>query len=280
LREPESGADRTVQASGSATVDNVNLTLQAAAGPTQANPRLLQLDALTGLVEGHGYLLESSSATELVVIEHLDSANNYAYTRDSIRNVYASNDTLRGVEVQGTFPSAEAADDDKLENGGGPYGIIWTYTIDGREYTPIDDAYVRRYTPHLLCTESDVLQSYPRLADRARNQINLSDAIATASRHARSELENADIRPELLAGSDTLTMASVYRTIATALRWLRSDSESDADDIEHYEQQYRSLMRSLLNGQPPNRVTQIDNQEADADPGGRQISYNELIRPS
>jgi hypothetical protein len=282
LRESEDSSARTVQASGSATVDAANRTLVAAAGPTQANPNLIQLDAVTGLTEGHQYLLEgaSSGLTELIVIERIDTSNMYAYTRNAIRNVFASSDTLRGVEVQGAFPSGEAADEDKLQNGGGPYGVIWSYTIDGRPYSPIDDIYVRRNTTQPLCTESDVLQSYPRLEDRARNQIKIADAIATASRHARSELENASIKPELLVGSESLTMAVTYRAIAVALRWLRTDGDSDADDIEHYEGLYRSLMRTILNGQPPERVTSMNNVSASAQPGGEKTSFDELIRPS
>ena len=282
LREPEDGAAREVQTSASATVDSASLTLAAAAGPTQANPRLIQLDAVTGLVEGHSYILEgaTSGLTEVVVVDRIDATNFYAYTRHAIRNVFATSDTFRGVEIQGTFPSAEASDDDKLENGGGPYGIIWSYTIDGRPYSPIDDAYVRRFTVQPMCTESDVLQSYPRLEDRARNQISLSDAIASASRHARSELENAGIKPENLIGSETLAMAATYRSIATALRWLRTDGDGDSDDIDHYENQYRHLIRSLLNGRPSERTSSVEARAATADPGGRKISFDELTRPS
>lgn len=281
LTDHEDSPDRVVQASGAATVDSTSVVTTAASGSDQVNPRRISLDSTTGLLVGHDYLLEGTDGiTELVRVDTIDTDNGCVLTRRDIRGSFTDSSELRGIELQATFPLLEANDETEMEDGGGPYGLIWTYTIDGRDYYPIDDIYVRRHSVQPMCTVPDVLQAYPPLAARARGEIEVEDAIAIASKHARVEIENADQKPELLS-SETLTLAVIYLSVANSLRWLRSNGgEADIDDIEHFEGQYRHLIRSMLNGQPPSRTTSVTHVDAEATAGGHRRSFNELIRPS
>jgi hypothetical protein len=278
-RKHEDDAERTVQASTAASVDATSLTLSAASGPSATNPRRIQLGALTGLVEGHQYMLVGAGGlTELITLDYLDTANNYAYAKHDIRNAFATSDTLQGVEISGTFPTLEAADDDALSGGGGPYIVSWVYTIDGTEYLPADDLYIRRYTTEGMCSEEDVLQAYPRMASRSRGVSDIADGIASATKHIQAELANAGVKPEMIS-SHTLNIAATYKTIAFLLRWMRSDAgDADDADVVYYEQQFDELMRSALNGAPPSRTTVIDPDDLSANPGGRDRSLNELFR--
>lgn len=280
LRRHEDDADRVVLASAAAEQDTASQSLDAAAGVSQADPKRIPLGALTNILEGHHYLLTEDGLSELVYIERLDSSNTYAYAQRELRNDFTSAATLQGVELSVTFPTAEASDDDAIEDGGGPYGISWGYTIDGHDYAPLEDCFIRRHTTGTFCTPEDVKQAYPRLNGRIRDE-KLDDACFAASRYARAELLIADVSPESLLNDEVLGMATTSRAVAYALMWLRAnDADADDADIDHYFSEYKMLMRSLLNGRPPARTTHLREPGDDSPPGGTKQGLNEIFRPS
>lgn len=281
LRLHEDDAERAIVASTITAVDTATEALTAAAGPAQSNPQRITVADTSGFVEGHSYLLSEGGQTELVKVRSIDSSNGYIYTETDIRRPWTTSANLVGVEISAAFPDAEAADDDAIEEGGGPYGIVWTYVIDGRTYTTIDDLYIRRWRAAPLCTVEDIIGAFPRLASRLRSDPDLAEKAALfASRQVQVDIDLAGHKPEHLT-AEALSLAAAMWGVVTVIEWTQPDgSEADTLLLERFDQRAQSILRSALNGRPPTRTTHIRDIDASAEPGGTSFDLGELFAPT
>ena len=171
LRRGENDSERTIVASTAATVDPISTTTTAAAGTGAANKRLLSLTDATGVTEGSAYVIDSGSGLrELVVVDYIDT--NDVYARDPLRFAYASGSTFKGVEVSGTFPTAEASDDEALDFGAGPYAVDWVF-VGVTPTTKRELIWIVRSLDKGYASVSDVMMLDQTVANVTRDVVRL-----------------------------------------------------------------------------------------------------------
>ena len=281
LRRHEDDAERVLVDVTSTAVDSASQPLTSAAGPTQTDPQRITVGSTAAFSEGHSYLLSEGGQTELVLVRGLDAGNGYVYTDSDIRRNWTTSASLVGVEISATFPSAEASDDDALDDGGGPYGVVWSYSIDGRAYTPIEDLYIRRWTDTPLCTVEDIVDAFPRLAPRLRSDPGLMEkAAAFASKQVRADIRLAGHAPENLYSED-LNLAAAMWGVIMVLEWTQgNDADADARLLDRFDQRKDAILRSAMNGRPAKRTTKVTETDASAEPGGTSFDLSELFTPT
>lgn len=276
LWKHEDDVDREVQASAAATIDSTSTTLSGSAGPSQANPRLLPATSSVGFSPGHRYLLSQGELSELVEVEAIDTAQ--VYVKHELRYDYTTGADLDGIEITGTFPTAAAADEEDLEAGGGPYGVIWAYTLASVPTYALEEAWVVRYTTQPLITTADLLRRWPMVTEICKGRWNPEDAIAAASEDFLSDVEEMGRDPHGLRHSPSTAVCVADRALEYIERWANTD-----DSVEHanlLRQDYERRVRSLLTGQAPKRTAEVKQSTNTAAQGGSQEYGAPLIRRS
>ncbi len=276
LWKHEDASDREVVASTAATIDSASTTLSGSAGPAQANPRLLPVTSSAPFVVGHHYLLSQGELSELVTVEGIDTAQ--VLVSHELRHDYTTGADLDGVEITGTFPSDDAADESDLQAGGGPYGVIWAYTFGGVPAYVFEEAWVVRYTTQPLITTADLLQRWPIAQEICKGRWKIEDAIAAASQDFYADVEEAGRDPHGLRHSSVAQLCVADRAFEYVERWAgTTDSLAHADLLR---QDYERRVRNLLTGQTPTRTAEVQQSTATATQGGSQAYGKPLIRRS
>lgn len=259
LTRGESDPDRTVVASTAATVDSATESTTAAAGPGTTDAKAITVASTAGFEVGHVYQIVGGGYSEIFTLDTIVTNASLTATQE-LRYDYALGATVRGVEIAGTFPSAEAADETDMESGGGPYGVVWDYTIAGRDYAPLEEIYVLRYSTQPVITEVDVLRAWPQANSLARERFTVRDAIAVASEDYHARLEASGRKPELFKHSNVSRVAVRDLAIAYLKRWRKEDDEAD-----RYQERYDRLMNDLTTGQFPERTVKVEQSTNTAD---------------
>lgn len=276
LWEHEDSAERVVVASTAATIDSASTTLTAAAGPAQANPRMLAVTSSASFVAGHRYLLRDGELFELVEVEATDTAQ--VLLKHELRHDYTTSGTLLGIELPGTFPSAAAADESDLEAGGGPYGVIWAYTLSSVPTYTLEEAWVVRYTTQPLITTADLLRRWPRVSEMCKGRWNPEDLIAAATEDFLADVEEAGRDPHYIRHSTVTTVCVADRALEKLLRL--TDTESNVAHAEVLRQDYERRVRNLLTGAAPKRTAEVSQSTGTATQGGTLVHGMPLIRRS
>lgn len=272
LRESDTSDNRTIQASTAATVDSVTETLTAAAGPGTADPRLLSVPA-SGVTEGRTYILEEDGQREAFVVHRKDTSNARIWTKTDLRLDWTTSAQIRGVEISGTFPSAEANDEDEVEDGGGPYLVIWDYQINGKAYLVADEVWLSRYSIPPFCTEAYVLEAFPALARSMRGDgPSVTQAIKVAHDDLLSELEASGIDPRYFKSLPYLRNTERKRAIEYLHRWKQTDP--DTIEADRWEERYMRAVENLTTGKAPIGTVRIDPANNTAPPGSSEEHGN------
>lgn len=265
LRRGEDDSERTIQASTAATVDSVSTTTTAAAGTGAADKRLIPLTSATGVAEGTHYVIDSGSGLrELVLVDYIDSLNVYA--RDPLRFAYASGSTFKGVEVSGTFPSAEAADDESLEDGGGPYAIDWVFVGVTPAYKR-ELVWVVRSDNKYYAAVSDVMMLDQTVANVTRDVVRLEICVAQAHRDFRAALRERGVDMDDYHGGENARDAVTYRAAAIARSHMRSPR-----DVE-IAREYNAIYRGKVANITPAGTVITDKDNDDAPSGSTRKDY-------
>ena len=161
------GDDGTAEqaTNGSASVDLVSTTVNAASGDGQANPRLLRVVSISNMATGREYLVTSADgAKEWVEAVELDSATPYLKTRYPMANAFASSDTVVGTRLTVPLDASWVSDSNKLTGGRGPtpgYRVRWVYTVASVQYVHDAAFDLVRYVGGHTLVAADVDREYP-----------------------------------------------------------------------------------------------------------------------
>lgn len=151
-------------ASGSATVDDLDETTTAAAGPRAALPRRVGITG-TAAERGRTYWITSADGTQEPVVVEAVAANSITVA-GRLSATYAIGSTLTGAEIRCTFPSAAAARED-LQEETRVLRVLWTYSIDSRTVRVPEQIRVVRNAPELeawlVPAETRLKQDWPEL---------------------------------------------------------------------------------------------------------------------
>ena len=92
---------------------------------------------VTGFTAGNRYLVTAADGNrEDIWLARIDSGTpKLLYSTSPLSRDYAvTTTTVRAFELEASFPDTEADDEQEIRDGGGPYQVTWSYTIDGRQY--------------------------------------------------------------------------------------------------------------------------------------------------
>lgn len=250
LRYSKDSTDRTIVADTAATLPSVSEVLTATAGPSTTYSRRITVGDASVFDIGRRYVLTENSDTELVIVDSIDTSNNYVIASHPVAGSYTTAAALQSIELEATFPTAEADDEDEtVEQSTTLYQVIWDYTLDGREWMVPELVDVKRYSPDAVwITREDLLRGHPGLAKRL-SVTDADAAIAIAQEDVRGELEANGIEPSLYRHSTVGKVAVRYSALATAFGWLYGD------DDERWETKYREMatnkLHDMFNGKAP-----------------------------
>lgn len=278
LQEGDEAADRVV-ASGTATFGSIDATLDASAGPSQTDNKLISVDDASSIERSHLYILRKADGLrELVEAERVDTTGDNVYAVTDLRHDYASGDSLQSIEVSATFPSAEAADEQELFSGAGPYQITWSYTVDGVVFAQPWVFWLTRYTVQPFITERDVTRRNPTIVARSRDRVPMGDAIVAAHDDYLARLEAAGIDPAYHRVGVSAKVAVATRALSYLHRWQTTEDDDEAAD--RLDEHYQTLMRDLLTGRPDRGVVMVDKDSDTARSGPSRAYGHQFIRRS
>lgn len=108
-----------VIAEGNATLDATSTTTTAPCGLGTANARKIPVTSVVGFSQGRQYLVTHTDGTrELVLLEAVGVG--YLTPRNELARKFDTGVIVRGIEVSCTFPTLEAANEDKFKDGADP----------------------------------------------------------------------------------------------------------------------------------------------------------------
>ena len=138
--EDINGDDNTAEFTPSGSVEtNPNTTLDAAAGPDEADPTKIPVAATTGIARKRLLLLTSAvnGEREWIDVERFVSAD-AVYARSPLLNTYATSDTLQSTRITATVNATWVADENKLSTPTRTtprYRVRWIYVVSSVTYT-------------------------------------------------------------------------------------------------------------------------------------------------
>lgn len=264
LTEGSTSSNRTVVASTAATVDAVSTILTAAAGRTASNSRLLSIDSTSGILSGHSYLLATADGDghrELVTAERV--ATGAVHALREVQGIYATSDTLQGIELSATFPAAVADDEDLAIRDRRDYQIVWSFEINSRAYLVPERITVERYSVVPWIGPEDVLRGHPMLKSRLRPGSE-HDALAVATEEIEGELEASGINPAYYRPSTVGRIAVRYLALDYLFRQV-GGGEADQTLAETYRARFKTQILQLIANAPPDaRIVSRQNDTSHA----------------
>lgn len=259
-REHELSANRTVLAVTTVTQDAFSESLTGAAGFAQASPQSVPVDASAAAI-GRTYLLvDSIGRAEPVQLTSVGGTAT-ADVAIPLRGSYSAADTLVGVELVGTFPSAEANDEGSVEDSGGPYFAVWTYVVDGKTVTLPTELWVDRFSMAPPVDEAYVLRAMPTLAQRSRGRGTPREAISVAWDDWLAMVQSAGKDPSLFPPGHSVRVGLRRLAIAYLLDWA-AGTDAEREEAKQRDESARAALSSVLEGRAPHGQTQLTRNDA------------------
>lgn len=262
LRESDTSDDHVVLAATAAAQDSFSAALTGSAGYSQPDPHALPVDA-SGAALGRTYLLESSDGRREALQLRALGGSSSASTLYPLRENYAAADTLRGVELFSTFPSAEANDEDSVEDRGGPYLVTWTYVVDGQTIVLPSELWIDRHSIAPTIDDAWVLRGNPDMAHRGRDHV--PSAILAAWDDWLAAVQSHGEDPSRLLPSHVAKVGLRKLALAYLHRWASGGAEEDAR-ADELEKAARDMFANELVGQGPKGQVKLTRDEVSHDP--------------
>lgn len=242
LRYAEDDAEQEIVASSPASQDSTAATTTAGVGRGAGDKHYIAVDDVTGFVAGRRYIITADGETELLELAEVDAGGLRLRASARIIGTFASGATVRGVEVVGTFPSAEAADEDKLEADGGPYAIDWSYS--GRRVREI--VWVRRHSLPFLVTKTDLTDFDPAIENHLGQHIDPAKVIRAAQRAYVTDMESGSI--DVTSYSSPAAQEAVAR-LALSIAWYSiPDADVARAAAERHQERYAHIINNIKSG--------------------------------
>lgn len=247
--------DVAESAVGSPSVEtNPSTTVDAASGSGQADPRIINVAATTGMAVGRTYLVTSADGLrEWFDVSEFDAGNSVT-AKHPLHNAYASADTVQSTRIQATVDSTWVADEQNITNydivGPNPmYRVRWVYVVSGVSY--VADTYFNlvRYSARHGVTAQDIDALVPGWLDtlpidyRADQGRKLIDE---AYREVRIDLHQIDLPASGVAESEVIDELVRYRAIELS-EWAKyMAGNGDPTRAEAAARRYQTRLDSIM----------------------------------
>lgn len=262
---------------GSASIDSVNTTVDAASGAGQTNPRILYVASTSGVnTGGQPYLLTAADGEkEWLEAVSVDSGNSIT-TRHPLHNAYTTADTLQGVRISISVDDTWIGDETNLSDGSDPtpgYRIRWVYVVDSVTYVHDGYADVARYPGYASLLPTDVEAMYPNYRNRLPTYHRIDEGrklIKEAEEQVRFELLAQDIDDASVRDVDALNRAILLR-FGVLLARVNFASGSDPRELELATKDYDDFMAKLF------RVSSRIRQSTDTTGAGHIVPARNIL---
>lgn len=257
-------------ASGNATIDMVITTTSAAVGLGTSKAKELPVASAVGFTAGKHYLItDASGIRELVLCEGVTTG--LIKLRNELARKFDSGVIVAGIEVSCTFPSLEAANENSLQDQGGPYAVDWSWDVDPSPKREM--VFIVRQADGLAVTEEELLGLDPTLASTGGNRIPLTTCIRQASMEIRAQMQAHQVDPNGFDGGTTARLAVMYRAAWHAVR-LTASAPSGANEARAttYKEESQKYVDNLLIGRSPEKSVKV-NPSTDSTSAGSDKSY-------
>ncbi len=271
----ETDPDREIVASGTAaTIDPASAVTTADAGLGSANTRRVELP-VAGFEANRQYLIrDPDGKTELIRVKSVSTAGPHLDLWYDIPSRFVTGSTVEGVEITASFPSAEAADEEHFEDGGGPYRITWAFG-GGFATTPVHEMiFVERTQVRPLNIEQRMIQVDPKIVRRSANGgYSVQQAVAAAYEDHRAWLNAHDLDVHEFAGDRTARRALVYDALFRFYSVIAT-GEVDLAKRDAYREERDMHRANLTTGQTKKKtvITDRANDQAQAGTSRKYLS--------
>jgi len=207
--------DAEPEFSGTATVDSVNTTTSAAAGPAQVDPQRLALTSTSGVQVGRKLLVTGNALKEW--IDPLEIGSGYIRVRHPLENDYASGATVQSTWLFAAIDATWIADRNSLSDLSDQmvdYRVRWTITVGGATvvaYSFFD--VVRQLLDHGVDID-DVNDRTPGLRDSLPVEYRADDGrplVDAAYRSVRAQFASINIDVRALRDDEVLDELVILR---------------------------------------------------------------------
>lgn len=252
----DSGDDDTAESAttGTASIDSVNTTFDAASGVSQDNPRICNLTATTGIVLRRQYLATNAlGETEWVEVGGITSATS-VISNVNLMNDYASTDTFVGTRISIDVDSTWIADENNVINTASPnpsYRVRWVW-VDADSKTHVDYTFVRlvrvegRHGVTAIDMEA-VLPNWISMLPQGHREDGGARLLAEAHRRVKVDLHAAGIADEQVRNQEIVDEAVKRAAVVVLLRAkLRSGAGEVDISLTDAIEDYNSLINRLF----------------------------------
>lgn len=235
--------------SGSASVDSVNTTVDAASGYGQADARRVNVASTAGIATGREYLLTAAADGAREWVEAVEIApGDYITARSPLRNTYASADTLEGTRISVSVDATWIADEGKISSAADPlddYRIRWVYVVGGVTHT--HDSYFRvvRYQADHSVTAADMDEVMPGFVDYLPDYHQADQGrrlIDRAHRDVMWDLRATDVEAASVRDVDAINQAVILRVVANLAKHSVMAGRSSVESLQIAERDYSAFM--------------------------------------
>lgn len=277
LSRSEGASDRFIVAAGTAaTVDATSTTTTAVAGRGQVDATRLSVNAIGGFVVGRTYAVQNTG-DGLTVLFRLEAIGaSYLIAKTPFTSAFASGSTVRGVQMEATFPQA-SADNMQFVDDERTFRATWTYTLNGLPVRPWENIEVRRGSPeerYLADAELAIREAWPELVGQIGPRTNaLRDFVRFAQRRLCAMLRQKNVDPdEFLAGAQGLEIL-IARTILHLADQGHAPKTRNVEDWRtDAAREFRTLWDNLTVGRAGHGVVDVPREDDQATaPSSREL---------
>lgn len=271
-------AARTLD-SGTAAVDTASESTTAAAGPGQANPRLMTVASTTDVAIGTSYqIVAPSGESEIFECSGL-TTNTSILSRLPLFGTYASGSTIRGITCTTAAILAAVVQDEQRVQADEPMRIVWTYADGTRNQEQVRLVRENGADLFVAAIATDLRDIFPDLDTRMTHhgRETLSPHIRTTIRQFRSDaLERGEAIEEWLTGEQG-HWAVVWRTMLHLAMLGNIPANVDAREFKDYcKSEYTKRWIGLTSGEGGREVLKLEPVSVTA-PGSNDTTYRRVI---
>lgn len=245
-------ADDAATLTGTGAVESgPSTTVDAASGYGQANPRVINVAATTGMSIGRTYLITAAGGpSEWFEVFEIDPANTVT-AKHPLHNAYTTSDTVQSTRITATVDPTWVADETNLDHTCGPnpsHRVRWVYVVGG--VTKVADSYFTlvRYAGTHGVRPQDIEVLYPGWLDRLPTDHREDQGrklIDEAYRQVKIDLHGTWTDDAMVANAEIIDELTRYRSLESS-EFARVMSGADPRGYELARKVYRERLDSLI----------------------------------
>jgi len=263
----EGSTEREILALGAATVDGLNLTTAADAGPEELSPFEIAVSSSAGATVGTTYaIIGADGQYELFRCAGVSAGLLVAGAALSAR--YESGASVRGVQLSATFPLAAAANE-QLYREDRPLRAIWRYTIGGQGVASHEQIRVvaQRYSQQYLTSAEAELRSC--WADVVKELSPRANALRDIISAAAEDVEVKLLKRQIDAGQLLSSKHGHKAVVAAALLLIAKSGSapqtlSPQEFLDVMKEDYVGVLHDLSRGLAPRGEVEVERESDQA----------------